>query len=201
MFALDRISDRRATIEPHKQALQDTEPACYWLDRVDRPQPTPPLAGDEEADLAIVGGGFTGLWAALQAKEDSPDRNVVLIESDRVAQGASGRNGGFADPSLTHGLSNGQRHFPEEWEEIERLARENYRGFVASLERHSIDAALEQNGTLDHGKFPRLRTMAFLPAESESIGASRPLAWSSKLHACLRDRLRVNRALWGHERS
>ncbi len=88
------------------------------------------------------------MWAALQAKEDSPDRNVVLIESDRVAQGASGRNGGFADPSLTHGLSNGQRRFPDEWEEIERLARESYRGFVASLERHSIDAALEQNGEL-----------------------------------------------------
>jgi len=135
-------------MEVYKQALQDTEPACYWLDRPERPKAIPPLVGDEEADLAIVGGGFTGLWAALQAKEDAPDRDVVLIESDRIAQGASGRNGGFADPSLTHGLWNGQRHFPDEWLELERLARENYRGFVASLERHSIDAALEQNGTL-----------------------------------------------------
>ena len=98
--------------------------------------------------MAIVGGGFTGLWAALQAKEDAPDRDVVLIESDRVAQGASGRNGGFADPSLTHGISNGQWHFPSEYEELERLAGENYRGFVASLERYSISADLEQNGEL-----------------------------------------------------
>ena len=98
--------------------------------------------------MAIVGGGFTGLWTALQAKEDAADRNVVLIESDRVAQGASGRNGGFADPSLTHGPLNGQWHFPDEWEELERLGRENYRGFVDSLERHSIDAALEQTGEL-----------------------------------------------------
>ncbi len=135
-------------LEPHQQALQDTEPACYWLDRAERPAPAPTLAGDEEADLAIVGGGFTGLWAALQAKEDAPDRDVVVIESDRVAQGASGRNGGFADPSLTHGLSNGQWHFPDEWQEIEKLGRENYRGFVAAIERHSIDAALEQNGEL-----------------------------------------------------
>ncbi len=71
-----------------------------------------------------------------------------MIEADRVAQGASGRNGGFADPSLTHGLLNGQWHFPDEWRDLETLARENYRGFVAALERHSIDAALEQTGTL-----------------------------------------------------
>ncbi len=89
------------------------------------------------------------MWAALQAKEDDPDRNVVLIESERIAQGASGRNGGFANASLTHGLSNGQWHFPDEYEELARLGRENFQGFIASLERHSIDAGLEQNGTLD----------------------------------------------------
>jgi len=84
----------------------------------------------------------------LQAKEEAPDREVVVIESTRVAQGASGRNGGFADPSLTHGLSNGQWHFPREWEEIERFGRENYEGFVAAIERYAIDAALEQNGEI-----------------------------------------------------
>ena len=88
------------------------------------------------------------MWAALQAKQRDPGREIVLIESDRIAQGASGRNGGFADPSLTHGVLNGQWHFPDEWQELERLAAENYRGFVDSIERHSIDAALEENGEL-----------------------------------------------------
>jgi len=98
--------------------------------------------------LAIVGGGFTGLWAAVQAKEALPDRNVVLIEADRVAQGASGRNGGFSESSLTHGLSNGKWHFPGEYEELERIGDENLRGFIASLKRHSIDANFEETGTL-----------------------------------------------------
>jgi glycine/D-amino acid oxidase-like deaminating enzyme len=95
-----------------------------------------------------VGGGFTGLWAAVQAKEEEPDRDVVLLEADTVAEGASGRNGGFADPSLTHGLSNGLHHFPGEMESIEKLGSENYHGYVAALERLGIDAHLEQTGTL-----------------------------------------------------
>jgi glycine/D-amino acid oxidase-like deaminating enzyme len=108
----------------------------------------PALAGDERTDLLIAGGGFTGLWAAVQAKEENPERDIVLIEADAVAEGASGRNGGFADSSLTHGLSNGLHHFPDDMASIEELGSENYRGYLAALERHGIDARLEQTGTL-----------------------------------------------------
>jgi len=102
----------------------------------------------DEADLAIVGGGFTGLWAALTAKLRQPERDVVLLEADRTAEGASGRNGGFADPSLTHGLWNGLQHFPDEINELQRLGMENYDGFVADIERLGIDARLEKAGAL-----------------------------------------------------
>ena len=53
-------------------ALADAVPRVFWLDRPEAPDPAPPLARDAEADLAIVGGGFTGLWAALLAKEAEP---------------------------------------------------------------------------------------------------------------------------------
>ncbi|HVG66585.1 MAG TPA: FAD-dependent oxidoreductase, partial [Gaiellales bacterium] len=69
----------------------------FWLDRPDAPAPAPPLTGDATCDLAIVGGGFTGLWAAILAKQDDPARDVVLLEGDTVAFGGSGRNGGFVD--------------------------------------------------------------------------------------------------------
>jgi len=129
-------------------ALAETAPRCYWLDRPERPAPRPALAAREEADLAIAGGGFTGLWAALLAKEADPQREVVLLEAKSVADGASGRNGGFADTSITHGLFNGRRHFPAEIETLERLGLENYHELLASLSRHGIDADVEENGVI-----------------------------------------------------
>ncbi len=135
-------------------ALAETNPDCYWLDRPDRPAPLPELAAREEADLAIAGGGFTGLWAALQAKEADPQRDVVLLEAKSVAEGASGRNGGFADTSITHGLFNGLRHFPSQIETLERLGLENYRELLASLSRHGIEADVEENGVLSVATAP-----------------------------------------------
>jgi glycine/D-amino acid oxidase-like deaminating enzyme len=106
------------------------------------------LAGRVETDLCIVGGGFTGLWAALHAKADDPARDVVVLEGRTVAFGASGRNGGFVHPSLTHGLRNGLSRFADEIELLERLGAENLRGLVGDLERHGIDCDLETTGEL-----------------------------------------------------
>ena len=53
------------------------------------------LRGDVNADVCIVGGGFTGLWTALKLKADDPSLDVVLVEADVCGAGASGRNGGF----------------------------------------------------------------------------------------------------------
>lgn len=124
-------------------------PSCFWLDQPERPSILPALSGTVEADLVVVGGGFTGLWTALHAKERDPNRHIVLLEASRVAEGASGRNGGFSDPSLTHGVFNGIRHFPSEIETLEKLGMENYEGFLADIERHRIDAGVESNGVLE----------------------------------------------------
>ncbi len=56
---------------------------------------TPPLRGTTTADVAVVGGGYTGMWAALRVTELEPGARVVLIESDICGSGPSGRNGGF----------------------------------------------------------------------------------------------------------
>ena len=55
----------------------------------------PVLSGGDHADVAIVGGGYLGLWTAILLKEREPDLDVVIIEKDVCGGGASGRNGGF----------------------------------------------------------------------------------------------------------
>ena len=97
----------------------------------------------------IVGGGLTGLWAAVEALRSDPERSVVLLEGERIAFGASGRNGGFCDSSLTHGLANGLSRFPEEMERLEELGRENLAGIVAAVDELGIDARYEPVGVLD----------------------------------------------------
>lgn len=54
----------------------------------------PALQGEHSADVCIVGGGFTGLWTAIQAKERNPQLDIVILERDLCGAGASGRNGG-----------------------------------------------------------------------------------------------------------
>jgi glycine/D-amino acid oxidase-like deaminating enzyme len=127
--------------------MRDASPVPYWLDRP-RPAEAPPLDGETTADLAIVGGGFTGLWAAVLAKRERPERDVVLLEAETAGWGASGRNGGFVDCSLTHGLPNGASRFPRELDALEALGRANLAELAADLGELGIDAAWEEPGLL-----------------------------------------------------
>jgi glycine/D-amino acid oxidase-like deaminating enzyme len=129
-------------------ALATAKPVSYWLDQPDAPAPQPALAGRTAADLAIVGGGFTGLWTALQAKEADPGREVVLLEARQVAWAGTGRNGGFCSASLTHGLANGQDRFPAELAALERLGRRNLDEIEKSIARYGIDCDFARTGEL-----------------------------------------------------
>jgi glycine/D-amino acid oxidase-like deaminating enzyme len=79
----------------------------------------------------------------------APDEDVVLLEGDRCGWGASGRNGGFAEASLTHGLDNGLSRWPDEIDELERLGAENFAALRETLEQRGIDAAWEEPGVID----------------------------------------------------
>ncbi|HVW48684.1 MAG TPA: FAD-dependent oxidoreductase [Solirubrobacterales bacterium] len=131
-----------------RAAYADAEGRSFWLAALPAREPSPPLRGPAEADLCVVGGGFTGLWAALHAKADDPGREVALLEAETIGFGASGRNGGFAIGSLTHGLENGLARFGDEIGLLERLGRENMAGLVTDLERYGIDCDLELTGEL-----------------------------------------------------
>ena len=129
-------------------SLADASHVPYWLDHPAAPEPLPPLAGTEQADLAVIGGGFSGLWTALLAKERDPRRNVVLVEGRKIAWGGTGRNGGFCSASITHGLGNGLERFPGEIGTLERLGRENLEQIEQAISRYGIDCDFARTGDL-----------------------------------------------------
>lgn len=129
-------------------ALRDVAMKPFWLDRPDAPLALPPLEEDSKADLLVVGGGFTGLWGAIQSRQAHPERDVILIEKDEVATGASGRPGGVVSTSVMHGLSNALRIFPRDIAELERLGKENIAGMMATIEQFGIDCHAEWGGEL-----------------------------------------------------
>jgi glycine/D-amino acid oxidase-like deaminating enzyme len=136
--------DHRAAV----RSLADTQPKVFWSDRPDAPPSAPRLTGHDDAGLVIVGGGFTGLWAAIQAKEEDPRRDVVLLEARTIGFGASGRNGGFVDASLTHGLHNGVRHFGSEIGTLHQLGLQNLGDIADTLRRHDVGAEWDSRGML-----------------------------------------------------
>ncbi|MFD4115265.1 NAD(P)/FAD-dependent oxidoreductase [Streptomyces niveus] len=129
-------------------SLTDAQPVAYWLDDPGRPGAVPALAGDERCDLLVVGGGYSGLWTALLAKERDPHRDVVLIEGREVGWAASGRNGGFCSASLTHGLANGLSRWPGELRTLEDLGGDNLDGIESAVERYGIDCDFERTGDI-----------------------------------------------------
>ncbi|WP_426571147.1 NAD(P)/FAD-dependent oxidoreductase [Aquihabitans sp. McL0605] len=133
---------------PIERALRDAQPGSFWLDAADRPAARPPLDGATTCDLAVVGGGYSGLWTALLAKERHPDRDVVLLEGDRIGWAASGRNGGFCAASLTHGEANGRDRWPDEYEQLAAMGRQNLDELEVAVARYGIDCDFHRRGEL-----------------------------------------------------
>ncbi|HEX6229152.1 MAG TPA: FAD-dependent oxidoreductase [Solirubrobacterales bacterium] len=72
-------------------------PHGYWLEEAGEVEPAAPLGSEESADVVVVGGGYTGMWAAWEVKVLEPEARVILLEADGCGRGPSGRNGGFCN--------------------------------------------------------------------------------------------------------
>ncbi len=138
-----------AAMRTAAQSLSGAKPVSYWLDDPAKPDALDALTGDEHTDLLVVGGGYSGLWTALIAKERDPERDVVLIEGHEVGWAASGRNGGFCAASLTHGLANGVERWPDEIAKLEELGERNLDAIEAAVARYGIDCEFERTGEID----------------------------------------------------
>ncbi|MEI7779484.1 MAG: FAD-dependent oxidoreductase [Actinomycetes bacterium] len=165
-------------------SLRDAAPQSFWLDSKLAPATAPTLTVDTSADLVVVGGGYTGLWTALQAKEADPDRDVLLLEAGVCGGAASGRNGGFVDASLTHGFANGLQRFPDELRTLIRLGDENLDGLEVTLKRYHIDADFRRSGGFN---------VATEPYQVEALAAavSEGVEYGQKLEFWDRDRMQA----------
>ncbi|MGB7879537.1 MAG: FAD-dependent oxidoreductase, partial [Ilumatobacteraceae bacterium] len=130
-------------------AIADAEPYPFWLESAAIPESNPTLVRDEHCDLCIVGGGYTGLWTAVIAKERDPSRDVVLIDKGEVGGAASGRNGGFMESSLTHGVGNGMDRHRDEIDTLEELGLNNLNEIESAIERYGMKCEYERNGVID----------------------------------------------------
>jgi len=135
-------------MEKHLEALRDAVARPLWYDPDIMPEPLAAISSDEKCELLIVGGGFTGLWAAMQAKERKPDADIILIEQTFIGDGASGRCGGFLSTTLAHGETNTDYRFPDEAERLAELGTQNMKELLETLERYNIDARYEKTGEM-----------------------------------------------------
>jgi glycine/D-amino acid oxidase-like deaminating enzyme len=119
----------------------------FWIDDIPTPA-WPRFFGSSRFDLAVVGGGYLGLWTALQAKQRDPDARVALIEGRTIGWAASGRNGGFCEETLTHGDVNGQNRFPDELPQLQRLGAQNLDEIEATVSALRLDCDFERTGSL-----------------------------------------------------
>ncbi len=138
---------------PDSRAYRDLS---FWMDTVDDDLvPGPPLDADTEADVAIAGAGFTGLWTAYYLKKADPALRVAVCEQEIAGFGASGRNGGWCSAL-----------FPASLSKLDRMAGRDgaialYRamqqtvdevGKVAAAE--SIDCHFAKGGTIELARSP-----------------------------------------------
>ncbi|MFE3580402.1 NAD(P)/FAD-dependent oxidoreductase [Streptomyces vinaceus] len=160
------------------QSLSEALPVSYWLDDPGKPAAQPALTSDEACDLLVIGGGYSGLWTALIAKERDPARDVVLIESKEAGWAASGRNGGFCAASLTHGLANGMARWPGELAKLEELGARNLDEIEAAIARYGIDCDFERTGEIDVATEPhQVEELRELYEEAEKLGLAGGSRW------------------------
>jgi len=164
----------------------------FWWAQEGMPAPRPPLAGDLQVDVAIVGAGYTGLWTAYYLKTLQPDLRVLVLERRFAGFGASGRNGGWLTNSVTGGRA---RYGREGGARQQRAMNETVDEVIRVAAAEGIDAGIRKGGELEvarnEAQLGRLRA-AF--AEEAAWPHTDVEQWDA---AQLADRVRIEGAVGG----
>jgi glycine/D-amino acid oxidase-like deaminating enzyme len=135
----------------------------FWQASLGAPERRPPLHGDRDADVCIVGAGFTGLWTAYHLARARPELDVVVLEREWAGFGASGRNGGWLTPAFAASRERLLRaHGPDAVGALERALRDSVADVLATCAAEEIDCDALVGGVLRVARGPaqvaRLRT-------------------------------------------
>jgi glycine/D-amino acid oxidase-like deaminating enzyme len=139
----------------------------YWLEEAGDVEPAPELVGERSADVVVIGGGYTGMWAAWHAKALEPEARVILLEADVCGRGPSGRNGGFCNV-MWFSLPNMRARWGEEGAlAVGRASAEAVAGIESFCSEQGVEAWFRRGGYLQ---------VSTAPAHDS--------AWSEALTAC-----------------
>jgi glycine/D-amino acid oxidase-like deaminating enzyme len=174
--------------------VSDWQARSFWLSRRDY-EPAPRLDGDQTADVAIIGAGFTGLWSAIQLKEADPAIDVIVVERDIAGYGASGRNGGFAMTMIGRNVHDLVRKVGVTRAKATHLAmRQALRDIESFCAAEGIDADLTHPGVLTVSNGPeqdvRIR-QDMAAAQGLGLDDFRPLTGQECQNLVRSDRLRM----------
>ena len=126
----------------------------YWLEEAGMPEAQPPLAGEVDADVVVVGGGYTGMWTAWFVSTLEPEARVAVLEADRCGTGPSGRNGGFVNSMWPSLASLRDRFGAAAAVELARASEAEVDGIGAWCEEQGVDAWYRHRGYLQVSTTP-----------------------------------------------
>ncbi|QOV47355.1 NAD(P)/FAD-dependent oxidoreductase [Streptomyces chromofuscus] len=126
----------------------------FWYAQEGFPAPREPLSGDASVDVAIVGGGYTGLWTAYYLKKAAPFLRITVLEQRFCGYGASGRNGGW----LYNGIAGRDRyarvHGHEAAVRLQRAMNDTVDEVVGAAADEGIEADVHKGGVLEVARTP-----------------------------------------------
>lgn len=121
----------------------------FWMRSLGQATPRPALAGDMQVDVAIIGGGLTGLWTAFYLKKADPRLEVAVLEKEFVGFGASGRNGGWMSAKSPGQFRRyAQTHGADAARDFQRAMFGAVRESVAVARREGFAEDLEHDGLI-----------------------------------------------------
>jgi glycine/D-amino acid oxidase-like deaminating enzyme len=126
----------------------------YWLEEAGGERQLAPMRGDVDADVVVIGGGFTGLWAAWWIAEEDPDLRIVVLEAETCASGPSGRNGGFVNSMWFNLPAMSARFGVAGAIDVARVAREAVHGIGRWCEEQTVEAWYRLGGYLQVSTTP-----------------------------------------------